>query len=546
MHARDRDEDLSTRPKHRSEAIMNRADRRRAQRTRDLGAAALRRPAGPLDRAASMVAEGRYAEAEDLCRQVLVADPSSDDAHRILAQALREQGRRDEAMLAARRATTFAPRSAAAHTELGAVLADQDRVVEALRSFERAIELDPDHADAHNRYGAAMLDLGQLDQALVSFRRVARLLPDHPAHHANIAVTLNLMGDYHAALRAHDRAVALEPDAPRLRYNRSFARLATGDLVGGWEDHEFGFAAGERKPDRRPPVTRWDGSDLSGKRVLVWREQGLGDEVRFASCYGELIDRAGHVVIECTDRLIPLFRRAFPRAVVRRETADPATGHETADLSDIDVHVPAGSLPRFLRRSLGDFPRHDGYLVADAQERERWRTRLSELGDALKVGLAWRSGNLKTSRLQHYLTLEELAPLLHLDGIRLVNLQYGPGDQLESELRELEERSGVVVHRWDDVDYTADLDAVAALTAELDVVIGPASFPTVLAGALGVPALVLTAPTPWTLGHASGDPWFPASRPFIRTWNEPWQRAVDEAAEHLRHAVGSRSPQAAP
>jgi len=249
----------------------------------------------------------------------------------------------------------------------------------------------------------------------------------------------------------------------------------------------------------------------------------VGDELRLASCYPDAIARAASVVIECDRRLVPLFARSFPTARVRPAETGP-------EPPDADVHCPAGSLPRLLRRDLADFPDHDGYLVADEGLRRRWRERLA--GPGLTVGISWRSMNLAVGRLRHYTTPEEWAPVLATPGVRFVSLQYGDEQQVRAELRDLAERTGATVELWDDVDYTDDFDDVAALVAELDLVVGVGTTPALLAGALGRPVWMLALPDPMALG-TPGYPWFPSMRRFERSWNDSWDATMRTVARAL-------------
>lgn len=513
---------------------MNRQERRAAERAAAKGG----RPAGApraravLDRAAADVAGGRAQQAERRCRQVLDADPGEHEARRLLAGALRLQGRLDEAMLEARRVVTARPEDPLGHEELGQVLARQDRIPESIGAFERAIRLSPGRPHGHACLGAAYLDVGMLEAAAACFRRVTELAPHEPAGIVNLGIVAQLQGRFADAAETFDQALTLAPTSPDARWNLALALLGSGDLARGWAEYEYGFPAGQRTPDRRFTVPCWDGADLSGRTLLVWREQGLGDEVRFSACYRDVATRAEQLVIETDPRLVSLFRRSFPSADVRRQTVDPGSPTAPARVDGIDLHCPAGSLPRHVRPTLDAFPRHAGHLTADPARRGRWRERLDGLGPGLTVGICWRSMNLATSRLQHYTTLDEWEPVLRIPGIRLINLQYGAREHREAELQAIEQRLGVAIHRWDDIDYTADLEDVAALTAELDVVVGPNTFATILAGAVGVETFVLGLPAVWQHGQ-DVDPWAPTARHLTRQWHEPWLPVMERAAALL-------------
>jgi tetratricopeptide (TPR) repeat protein len=495
------------------------------------GAAAAERRAGdaPFQCATALAALGRAREATAACRQALAADPAHGPALVLLATLLREQGQVDEALSACRRAVRAAP-GPAAYRELGLALKAQERLVEAIAACERAVELAPQDAQLQMDLGNALLAVGELRPALERFERAERLEPGSPGAANNIAITAQRMGRFREAARAARRAIALDPANMTFRYNLAFSLLGQGDLAEGWELFDDGFAAGGRKPDRAFAAPRWDGSALPGGTLLVWREQGVGDELRLASCYPDAARRAGHVLVECDPRLVPLFTRSFPGMTVRAQLTGPST-------PDFDVHCPAGSLPRHLRPTVASFPRHGGYLTPDPTRLQRWRERLAALGPGLRVGISWRSMNLATGRLSHYTTLREWEPVLATPGVHFVNLQYGPEQQLDAELEALRQDTGRVVHRWDDVDYTDDFDDVAALMASLDLVIGVGTTPALLAGALGLPVWMLALPDPLTLG-TRGYPWLPSLRRYPREWNASWEDPMRRIAAALRQRAG--------
>lgn len=510
---------------------MNRQQRRAAERARHrvaVGVASAPVEPPTLQRARRSLADGQLGEAETLARRQLATD---DDvrARIVLVEVLRTAGRHDEATMEARRVVTARPTEPVAHEILGRLLLEQDRVVEAVAAFERAVAIDPTRSQAHQGLGAALLDGGVLEPAAASFRRAIELAPRDPGGYASLAAVQVNMGRYADAVATMERAEIQGAGSIPGTWNRSLATLGTGDLATGWAQYESGFAAGARTPARDLPVPRWDGGDLSGRTLLTWREQGLGDELRFASCLPDVIATAGHVIVEATPRLITLLQRSFPDATIRAD-------RQTTDLSDVDVHAPIGSLPAVVRPTLDTFPTTPGYLRADPALRARAAERLAATGEGLRVGIAWRSMNLRTSRLASFVTLDELAPLLTTPGLSVVSLQYGDVAHREQELDRFEAEHDVHVHRWDDIDYTDDIEAVAALTAELDLVIGPCTFSVLLAATLGVPTFAFHTIFPWTHG-TDHDPWFPNMRLFLRDWDEDWGRQTRAMREALRGVV---------
>ena len=269
-----------------------------------------------------------------------------------------------------------------------------------------------------------------------------------------------------------------------------------------------------------------DRADVNA-RVLVYREQGIGDELMFASCYADIIAAAREVIIECDPRLTSLFARSFPGATVRPVTVD-ASGRETT--KDYDRAISAGSLPQLFRRTIDEFPQRRVIVKADPARVAQWRERLRAAGSAPYVGIAWRSRLMTAERRREYTHLKEWGALFAVPGITWVNLQY---DECEAELRDAERRFGVRVHRWASLDLMNDLDEVAALTTALDVVVSARTAVSMLSGALGIDTITLASRYSWTDLGTDRLPWLPAVRMMYRDPTRDWLSVLSAAAGAL-------------
>ncbi len=273
--------------------------------------------------------------------------------------------------------------------------------------------------------------------------------------------------------------------------------------------------------------------------MLIYSEQGIGDEVMFASCIPEIIERAGACLIECEPRLLRLFARSFPKARCFPRTAltDPSL---LQNLPDFELQIASGSVPRCLRRSFDTFPTHPGYLVPAADQVAEWRKRYEQLGSGLVVGISWKGGADAGTRRRRSTTLGQWASLFRLPGVAFVNLQYG---DCRAEIDRFEREFGTKLHHWDVANPLADLDGFAAQIAALDLVISADNSTVHMAGALDTPV--------WTLLPYSCDwrwftdrdesPWYPSMRLFRQAsfremaesnWNDVFAR-VSLALEDL-------------
>jgi hypothetical protein len=335
----------------------------------------------------------------------------------------------------------------------------------------------------------------------------------------------------------YEKALALEPENVLAHVYRGRLLLAGGRYAEAWRELEWR----QRTPGHEllhriyGRVPRWDGAPLAGRRILVYGEQGLGDEIMLASCLPEALARAGECVIDCDPRLVPLFHRSFPLARVHGR--DLASLERWLDEIRPDVAIPAGSLPMHFRRSAADFPAHSGYLRAAPERVRAWRARLAEMGPGPKIGLSWRGGVVETGRSRRSLDLEALVALLRTPGVSFVNLQYG---EYAGELARLRQAHGIEIRHWPEA--IDDYDETAALVSALDLTISVCTAVVHLAGALGRPVWVMAPRYPEARYGLEGDsmPWYPAARMFRQRVAGEWDEvigAVARALQTLGHAA---------
>ena len=409
-----------------------------------------------------------------------------------------------------------------------AVLHVLERFDEALAAAEEVLEIDPQNKIAHNYRGLMLRELARLDEAETALRRSLQLDPGYHDARANLAMILIEQGRLDDAHREIVTVAAATPQHAHMRWNRATLHLLRGEFAAGWRDYESRIERPEHygRPYRFP---RWSGEALDAGSLLIIAEQGIGDEILFASCFNDAIERAGHCVIECEPRLSGLFARSFPNARVigSKNEARPVW---LSDETRVAAQIEAGSLPGLFRNDVGQFPAHRGYLHADPVRVNAWRARLDALGGALKIGLSWTGGSMKTRRSTRSVPLEQWLPILSMQGNHYVSLQYVDS---RKEIAEFAAAHRIQVHDW--LEGGTDYEETAALVAALDLVITVTTSLAHLAGALGQRVWVLVPANPeWRyMTTGTGIPWYPSARMFRQTQLCDWSPVIDEVAAVL-------------
>jgi Flp pilus assembly protein TadD len=444
---------------------------------------------------------GRFSEAEQIYRQILAIDANHADSLHLLGMIEFQVGNHAAAVRMISQAIAINKTQAAYHSNLGTVLQSQGRLDEAASCYEHALILQPNSPEIHTNLGNIFHAQDKVDEAIA----------------------------------AHQRALALNSDLPEPHYNLGLAQLLKGDFKSGWPNLEWRWQTKDHQtPMRDYARPLWTGEKIDSGRVLIWGEQGVGDEIMFAGLIPDAIRTGNRFVLDCDSRLQPLFARSFSEVeVVGRHHF----GNDLKDPeSDLAAHLPSGSLRGLFRTSSDAFAATTSpYLLADPAVRDQFRARYAD-GRCL-VGLAWYTRNQQTGH-DRSIDLSLLAPLFELKNIQWVSLQYGDHDDLENQANAA--NAPVFVDR--SVDQLADIDIFAAQIAALDMVITIDNSTAHLAGALGVPVWVLLPfARDWRWLQVREDsPWYPSMRLFRQPQRGDWQSVIQKLGSALSLLTISR------
>jgi tetratricopeptide (TPR) repeat protein len=404
-----------------------------------------------------------------------------------LAAAYTAWGKPDRAVPLLQQALAREPEQAELHYNLGNAHLAQDDLTNAAAAYETALGLDPAHEGAGLNLGVAFKELGELELATVRLRRTVEIAPDNADAHWNLALAL----------------------------------LAQGRFEEGWAEYEWrrripGFAT------RDFDAPAWDGSPLEGRTLLIHAEQGLGDTIQFARYLSGLSSLGGRILFLCPDRLAPLIASAFVGPEIEVVAAPPRR---------FDLHAPLMSLPHLLGRP--DPTAAEGpYLSAMPERVARWRPMLDA---GFRVGLCWQGNRIYRADARRSIPLRHFAPLAALNGVNLVSLQVGDGQEQIAE----QPWGPQLITFPEEFDRDgAFLDSAAAIAA-LDLVVTSDTAVAHLSGAMGAETWLLLPHVPdWRWGTAGETtPWYPTMRLYRQDRPGDWDGVFRRVAAALNERL---------
>ena len=417
---------------------------------------------------------GKLAEAKVLYERILTADPHHFDATHMLGVLALVSRHYGPAVSLLKRATTLKPQSPDAFYNLGLALDGAGNAADAISAYNTALALHPTHAKALNNRSKSERSLGLIE----------------------------------ASLASASRALDIDPNYSEAQLNTSMALLMLGRFDEGWPLYESRWQSrANSMASRTFAQPLWLGKEpLSGKRILIHAEQGLGDNIQMARYVPLLAQRGATVIIEVARPLAKLMQSlAGVSAIVPRGSPLP----------DFDLHCPVMSLPYAFGTTLETIPTAVPYLSSTAALRAQWSARLGNI-QRPRIGLMWSGGDnpLMPNRS---LALSHFADLI-------TNLPFD-WISLQKDIRESDRPAlaalPVLRHFGDEQDGLHDAAAICEL---VDLVITVDTSIAHLAGALGRPTWVLlpyVADWRWLM-HRKDSPWYPTARLFRQTSDGDW------------------------
>ena len=443
-------------------------------------------------------------------------------------KALIALGRHDDAIASFDKAIALNPNFAEAFVGRGSAFVELRKSEEAKASFDRAIELKPDMPEAWLGRGSVFGGMRQRENAIAAYEKALSLKPDLVEAWAGRGDQFAELGRLDDAITDYDKAIAINPDFPRAYVEKSLCLLVLGRFDEGWTFYEWRRRL-KLRPEELQGISEYLTSrDLAGKKVLALSEQGVGDEIMFASILPDLMKDASSIAYQVDPRLVTLLQRAYPPVRVVSRGAPEELRKE-----DYDVVMWSGGLGHAYRHKASDFPGRP-YLNADPAIVSRWKDDLRSKTDLFTVGISWRGGTPATNGERRSLTLDQLRPLFAGSDCAFVSLQYG---DVKREVTEFNERGGrIILYDRETLD---DFENLAGLIEALDLVVSVQNTTVHLCGALGKTCLGMLPFVPeWRYGLSGRTMiWYRSIELYRQDRSDDWTNVIEEIGARIGEEI---------
>ena len=414
-------------------------------------------------------------------------------------------------------ALKYKPNFLPALNNLGNVYLNDKKFEKAISFYEKAIEIDPNYADALNNIGNALKELAYLDEAIHYYERAIEAKPLKPELHSNFGVALKDRGKFIEAHKAFDKAIELRPGYADAYWNKSLAYLTEKKFDEGWGLYDWRWKAtnfdSTYLPTQKP---LWNGNE---ETVLVWPEQGIGDQIMFSTLFEEFAEKVKNAIFQVDWRLLPIFRSSFPELMF-------IPNDKFLDENAYDSHLPMGSLAKLFRSSEENFEnKRLSFLKSDTNKKRAIRQAF-RVGDKRLIGISWKSANVSTGKARS-IELTQLLSNLRINNAEFVNLQYG---DTKEEIQKAYQDTGIAVHSVNEIDTLKDISNLANLIDACDTVVTIDNTTVHLAASLGKKThLLVPFVTDWRwFNDHHKSIWYKDLFIYRKEFGADWKNAIDK------------------
>ena len=406
-------------------------------------------------------------------------------------------------------------------TNLSSAYLESNQINEAITYASESINLDPNDQLAYINLSSCFIKNKKFDLAINYLNKAKKINENNPLLYLNYGVLYKNKNEPYEAKKYFNLCIKKNPNTAEAYLYKSLIELAENDFKEGWLNYEYRWYAQKKRIESSVPF--WE-ANSNYKKILIWGEQGLGEQILFGSILNDMIDKFDKINLVIDPKLKQIFKESFKSIKV-------LSYEDNWKNEDFDCQLPMGSLGKFFRIDINSFNRSEPYLkIARSSEKK--------INQYLSCGISWKSVKSIESE-EKSINLNDLTPLFELkDNLNFFNIQYS---NIEKELNEFNLQNNNLIKNLEGVDLFNDLYGVASHLQNFDFIVTISNTTAHLSAALGIPTYLLLSNNIgrfwyWSNNINGNHLWYKSVKIFRQKNQGDWGIPIDSLIKYIREA----------
>ena len=417
---------------------------------------------------------------------------------------------------------------------IGLCYKNLNNINQAINYYKNSIDLEKSYIGSYLALGSIYLEEKENDLAINTFQTASNIaqniIKNYKSNNVeevllnDIAILFSILGNYNLA----EKSIKILEEKFLLKASHkmllSEVLLSKGNFEEGWSYYEYRFDYYLEEKNinnfKNFPKPLWN-EDLGNEAILIWSEQGLGDQILFGTILEDFILKFKKVYLMVDPRLKNFYSKFLKRIEI--------VGSDEYLNSDLyDYHIPLGSIAKYSRKTIYDFKT----INLNFFKNLNWKN--ISIKRKLKCAVSWKSVNSFKSKYKS-IKLKELNTIFKNPKIDFYNIQY---TDEKRELNELKKEFDITIKKPNDVDALNDIDGLMKFIDSCDFVISVSNTNAHISGILNKPTLLLLPKIygTWWYWHNefnNKNIWYPSIKVFSQKKIGDWSSAIDNLNKYL-------------
>ncbi|OYY59115.1 MAG: hypothetical protein B7Y05_07100 [Polynucleobacter sp. 24-46-87] len=480
-----------------------------------------------LDQVLHYLRAGNLESAELLLKQIIKVKSNHSEALRLHSVIYSQKGENKLALEIIQKAITADKRNGIAYSNQGNIQLKLGMTLEAVASYEKAIQLAPNYAEAYSNLGNAFQELGEITKAIELYKKAISIDGRNPEFFYNLGNAFWKLDAIEEARKSYENTIAIASSHANALHNLAHLDLREFKFSEGWNRYEARWCLDEKEKPLAIDTTmpQWDGQPKKN-RLFIWAEQGIGDQILYASMLNDFANYPQHITVSVDKKLVSIFKRLFPNFQIIDK------GEQFSE-EFYDEQIPIGSLGQFLRPNIQSFNLPNSGYFPSLDKGPVDANLAKYFGGRINCGISWKSNRAKLGQNKS-ISLNELAPILKMSSLNFINLQYG---DVKNEILTVNSQLETSIQMVEELDLYEDIQCLQALIEACDIVITTSNTTAHLAGMSGKETLLFLPMGNsrfWYWHDIDGvSLWYPSIKVFKQVNPGDWSVPIEAVKAYL-------------